>query len=74
MVDGAGGLQGIMQGSNTIEARNTLQGSNLVQGNQFRSQDFLQSLVTAVSQAVAGAPGSLQKILQSGPQGGHASQ
>ena len=38
-------------------------------GGVQQSQDFLQSLAAAVSQAVAGAPGSLQTLLQQGQQG-----
>ena len=67
----------IVQGTGNLQGSNTVQASNILQGNQLQSPDFLRSLVTAVNQAVAGAPGSLQTTLQtgqSGLQGGLASQ
>ena len=54
-----------VQESSTVQGTGDLQ----IQGSQIQNQDFLQSLATTVSQAVAGAPGSLQTILQSGQQG-----
>ena len=64
----------MVQGTGSLQGSNTVQASNLLQGNQLQSPDFLRGLVTAVNQAVAGAPGSLQNILQSGLQGGPAPQ